>query len=155
LLGLLADANAATFPLKKLHVPLRNFTYLHDFAYTKRPTVDKDALRRKFDSSGRSAFLKHLASDPAKMNRMKKLGLADEDLEAIRDGFCPDGYQVHHKLSLDDGGDNSFANLVLIKDDPYHRAITAYQNNSTRGLKPGATKVLDWPTVNNYIYPNY
>jgi len=137
----LADANAAKLPLQGLDVPLRGFTYLHDFAYTKRPPADKAILRRKFESSGRKAFLKSLSDDPLKMDRLKKLGMSEENLERIRRGEVPLDYQVHHKLSLDDGGDNSISNLVLIRDDPYHRAITAFQNSSTRGLQPGATKL--------------
>ncbi|MGG1688404.1 HNH endonuclease signature motif containing protein [Pseudalkalibacillus sp. NRS-1564] len=31
------------------------------------------------------------------------------------------GYQVHHKLPLDDGGNNDLSNLILIKNDPNHK----------------------------------
>ena len=151
----LADPNSPRLPMRGGHVPLRNFTYLHDFAYTKRAPADKNVLRKKFDSSGRAAFLKHLANDQTKMDRMKKLGLTDVDLARIREGKCPKGYQVHHKLSLDDGGDNQFDNLVLIKDEPYHRAVTVFQNSSTSALQPGETQILDWPTVDDYFYPNF
>jgi hypothetical protein len=96
-----------------------------------------------------------LAKDPIKMERMKKLGLSDDNLNRIKQGLVPKGYQVHHKLSLDDGGDNSFSNLVVIQNDPYHLAVTVLQNGSTRALLPGQTQVLDWPTVDDYIYPNY
>lgn len=151
----LADPNALKLPMRGGNVPLRNFTYLHNFAYTKRAPADKAVLRKKFDSSGRAAFLKHLTNDQAKMDRMKRLGLTDVDLARIKEGKCPKGYQVHHKLSLDDGGDNHFDNLVLIKDEPYHRAVTVFQNSSTSALQPGQTQVLDWPTVDDYIYPNF
>ena len=35
-------------------------------------------------------------------------------------GLVPDGWQVHHKIPLDQGGTNDVENLVLIKNDPYH-----------------------------------
>jgi len=89
------------------------------------------------------------------MARMKKLGMSEDNLDRIKLGLVPKGYRVHHKLSLDDGGDNSFDNLVVIKDDPYHLSVTVLQNTSTRALAPGETQILNWPTINDYIYPNY
>jgi hypothetical protein len=151
----LADTNAPTLPLRGGYAPLRNFTYLPDFVYTKRADADRQILRKQFQNGGRAAFLQDLAADPAKMERMKNLGMSADNLDRIRQGLVPKGYQVHHKLSLDDGGDNSLSNLVLIQNDPYHLAITALQNGATRNLTPGETQILDWPTINDYIYPNY
>lgn len=59
---------------------------------------------------------------------MKDAGLSEIDILDIKDGFVPEGWQVHHKLPLDDSGDNSFENLVLIKNEPYHKVITNYPN---------------------------
>ncbi|WP_165998419.1 HNH endonuclease signature motif containing protein [Bacillus sp. Cs-700] len=47
------------------------------------------------------------------------------------------GYQVHHKLPLDDGGNNDFSNLILIENDLHHKVLTNSQKNSTKGLKVG------------------
>nr|MBP3282926.1 hypothetical protein [Treponema sp.] len=72
---------------------------------------------------------------------------------AMKEGLVPEGWQVHHKLPLDDSGDNSFDNLVLIKNEPYHKVITNYQNSVTRGLKEGDCKTVKFPIVEGSIYP--
>jgi hypothetical protein len=67
--------------------------------------------------------------------------------------LSPDGYQVHHKLPLDDGGTNDFDNLVLIKNDPYHKALTNAQKALTRDMKPGQTIEVDFPAPEGFMYP--
>lgn len=153
----LADPTAIALPMRGGHVPLRNFTYLRNFAYTKRSRADREKLRYAFGKKNgiRADFLKDLAKNPAKMARIRKLGMSEDNLDRIKVGLVPKGYRVHHKLSLDDGGDNSFDNLVIILDDPYHLSITVLQNTSVGNITPGETRVLDWPTINDYIYPNY
>ena len=71
----------------------------------------------------------------------------------MKEGLVPECWQVHHKLPLDDSGDNSFDNLVLIKNEPYHKVITNYQNSVTRGLKEGDCKTVKFPIVEGSIYP--
>lgn len=46
----------------------------------------------------------------------------------MRKGNVPLNYNVHHKLSLDDGGTNDFENLVLIENEPYHKVFTNMQS---------------------------
>lgn len=71
----------------------------------------------------------------------------------MKDGLNPKGWQVHHNLPLDDGGTNEFNNLVLIKNDPYHKAVTNEQIYLTRGLAPNQTKTINWPMFADDIYP--
>ena len=59
----------------------------------------------------------------------------------------PKGYQVHHELILDDGGTNDFSNLVLIKNEPYHKVIINYQNSIARTMKIGESKEVLWPSL--------
>lgn len=63
-------------------------------------------------------------------------------------------HTIHHNLPLDDGGTNDFANLVLIKNDPYHKAVTNEQNSQTRGLVPKQSKTINWPMFEDDIYPS-
>jgi hypothetical protein len=44
-------------------------------------------------------------------------------------------------------------NLILVRNDPYHKVITNYQNSFAKQLKPGQTKSVDWPVPNGEIYP--
>jgi len=139
-------------------------------SYTKRPPADAKALRDKFDGKvehdpttkglnprpfveNRSNFLKGLAKDPDKVKALKKAGLTDANINLMKVGGCPKGWEVHHKLPLDDGGTNAPDNLVLIKDDPYHYTVTSAQATLTKGMKPGDTKTLNWPIPPGFVYP--
>ncbi|MBM7602815.1 hypothetical protein JOC75_000785 [Metabacillus crassostreae] len=44
-------------------------------------------------------------------------------------------------------------NLVLIKNHPYHKVITNEQNSLTKGMKPGDSKIVDFPIPEGDIYP--
>ncbi|RJS53119.1 hypothetical protein CJ480_15495 [Bacillus subtilis] len=125
-----------------------------EISYTKRSPEETTKLRRKFNSSIKKQFLKGLSNDPNKVKKLKKAGLTDKDIARMKDGLNPKGYQVHHKLPLDDGGTNDMDNLILIKNDPYHKAITNEQNSLTKGLTPGETKKINWPIPNGEIYPS-
>ncbi|MED0870496.1 T7SS effector LXG polymorphic toxin [Bacillus spizizenii] len=125
-----------------------------EISYTKRSPEETAKLRRKFNSSIKKQFLKGLSNDPNKVKKLKKAGLTNKDIARMKDGLNPKGYQVHHKLPLDDGGTNDMDNLILIKNDPYHKAITNEQNSLTKGLTPGETKKINWPIPNGEIYPS-
>jgi len=122
--------------------------------YIKRTDEDREALRRKFDSSARKNFLEKIGSDPAMKKQLQQAGFDDKQIELIASGKVPSrAWQVHHKLPLDDGGDNSFDNLMLIKNDPYHQAITNLQNSVTNGMQAGDTLKLQWPVYKGFVYP--
>ncbi|MHA6529824.1 HNH endonuclease signature motif containing protein [Paenibacillus sp. BAC0078] len=124
-----------------------------EIVYTKRLPEDTAQLRREFDSTVRKKFLKEFANDSVKIEKLGKAGLSESDIARMRDGFVPKGWQVHHKLPLDAGGTNSLDNLILIKNDPYHKVITNAQNELTRGLEAGQSKKINWPIPEGDIYP--
>lgn len=107
-------------------------------------------MRKEFDSKERKYFLKDLSKNE---DELRQAGLSDDDILDMRDGYVPDGWQVHHKLPLDDSGDNSFDNLVLIKNEPYHKVITNYQNSISKGISVGESKVVEFPIPEGNIYP--
>lgn len=121
--------------------------------YTKRLPEDTAELRKAFNSTERRAFLQDLASDPNKVEQLREAGLSDTDITRIIDGKVPREWQVHHKLPIDDGGDNSFDNLLLIKNEPAHKVITNAQKELTGDLAPGQTKLIDFPVPNGFVYP--
>ena len=139
-------------PLRGNQVALPGFHNIQ-LQYTKRAEPDLIALRNKFNSSVRKNFLKKTCSDPHTLAQLKQAGFSDEDIEEIAKGIQPADYQVHHKLPLDDGGDNNFDNPVLIKNEPYHKAITNLQNTTTRGMQPGQNRTIKWPVCPGIIYP--
>lgn len=63
----------------------------------------------------------------------------------MRKGNVPLNYNVHHKLSLDDGGTNDFENLVLIENEPYHKVFTNMQSRIAKGVLVGESKITPGP----------
>jgi hypothetical protein len=137
--------------LRKATVKLPGVT-TRTLEYVKRSDEARTALRNEFENKVRKAFLKDLANDPAKLDALKKAGITDAEIAAMKNGVPPGAFQVHHKLPLDDGGTNDFGNLVLIKNDPYHLAITNEQKALTRGMKPGDSRTVEWPVPEGFVY---
>jgi len=71
----------------------------------------------------------------------------------MRKGGVPRGWEVHHKLPIDDSGTNSLDNLVLIQKHQYHKVISNYQRTFARNMKPGEKITIDFPIPDGYIYP--
>jgi len=141
-------------PLRGAMESLPGF-YNTSLSYTKRPEADLIALRNKFNSSARKNFLMKIGNDPAMVQQLKKAGFSDVEVQLIAKGKLPNRkWQVHHKLPLDDGGDNSFNNLMLIENDPYHQAITNLQNGATSGMQQNETRILQWPIYPGFVYPD-
>ena len=122
-------------------------------SYTVRDRDELARLRREFGSRDKKAFIDALLDDPEKVRQLRAAGLTDADIARMRTGRNPVGWQVHHKLPLDDGGTNDFSNLLLIKNEPYHKVLTNAQRELTRGLGVGQTRVVDFPTPPGFVYP--
>lgn len=120
--------------------------------YTKRPDGEREQLRQEFDPA-RKKFIQDMAGDPEKVEQLKKAGIGDTSIRKMQQGKVPQGWQVHHKLPLDDGGNNAEGNFVLIHSAPAHSALTTYQKQNTGTMKAGETKTLDWPIPPGTIYP--
>ena len=138
-------------PLRGTQQPLPGFYYV-PLMYTKRSTADLAALRSRFNTV-RKKFMKQLATDPTTLAQLRAAGISEAEIARAAKGGVPDGWQVHHKLPLDDGGDNAFDNLMLIENDPYHLAITNLQNQLTNNLGVGDSLPVQWPMFNGIIYP--
>lgn len=112
--------------------------------------METDKLRKAFNAKERSEFLRALGKQ---QNFLEKQGFSKIDIVKMQNGRVPNGWQVHHKLPLDDSGTNNFDNLVLIRNDPFHKVITNHQSSVTRGMKIGEVRSVEWPTMNGKIYP--
>ena len=140
------------------HVPLRGATValdgisVREINYIKRDRASYDTLRKEFRSV-RENFAKSLANDPEKVAALRKAGIDDAGLARMREGKLPDGWQVHHKVPIDDGGTNAVENLVLIKDQPFHRGLTNAQEVLVGHLTPGESARVEWPIVRGFVYP--
>lgn len=120
--------------------------------YIKRSDKEREKLRREFDSTEREKFVKKLANEQAE--NLRKAGITDDEIALMNDGLLPSkDWQVHHKRPLDDSGTNTFENLVLIRNHPYHKAITNYQNEKTRDLNENDKNILKFPIPDGMIFP--
>ena len=127
-----------------------NDVKIQEISYVKRNFTELKTLRGEFNTTVRKAFLEDLGNNA---EYLRNAGFSETDILKIQNGRVPDGWQVHHKLPLDDSGTNSFDNLVLIQNEPYHKVITNYQNSIARQMEIGAVQVVQWPMPNGNIYP--
>ena len=118
-------------------------------AEQKRVTKALEALRRKFNSSVRRNFLIYLSSN---VEALKAAGFTDAEILKMKKGEVSKKWQVHHILPLDDSGTNDFSNLVLIINDPYHKALTSYQIVNTKGFEIGVPYLIEWPVFHDPVY---
>jgi hypothetical protein len=123
-----------------------------NFVYTKRERGEYERLRSVFDSRERAGFMRQLGTTMER--ELRAAGFGDADMALIKSGRVPQGWEVHHKRPLDDGGDNSFANLVLIKSDPYHYVLSNAQKQLVGDLPVGDSRKVDFPVPSGSIYPS-
>jgi len=129
---------------------------VESFLYIRRPRNELKTLRRSFDNSERPRFLRELSGGAENIASLKRAGFNDVEIAKIQSGKLPNGkWSVHHIKPLDDGGTNAFDNLVLIKNEPYHKVITNAQNFLVRGLREGEGKMVELPMFDTKIYPNF
>lgn len=121
--------------------------------YVKRDRTEYADLRRAFDNSARGDFARNLVSSPQGIAAAKRAGLDDAAIARLAEGKIPQGFQVHHKLPLDDGGTNAFSNLVLIQNSPYHTALTNAQRALVGDLPVGGSRQVSFPVPRGSIYP--
>lgn len=132
---------------KKAHVLLEDMN-VSELNYARRDRAEYNALRREFNSSVRPNFLKSISTHPD-----APLTFDSDNLLRLADGKVPSGWQVHHKIPLDDSGTNALDNLILIQNSPYHSALSKTQAIITKDIPyNSSTKVL-WPSPNGVIYP--
>jgi len=136
---------------------LHGFRYQH-VEYQKKDRELYKSERASFSKADRSKWLKAIAS--SNYNELKQAGFSDKQINLMKDkGRAPLGYQVHHRIPLDDGGTNDFKNLILIRDNVEHRSIHGYYNPAELQIKlmsegDMAQVALPVPPSNAIVYPN-
>jgi len=130
-----------------------NDVEVREINYTRRSRETLDELRKKFDSSVRRNYLKSVGNDPERVEVMKAAGLTDAQITKVAQGGVPKGYNVHHKIPIDDGGTNDFDNLVLIRNNSEHYTITNAQRDLTSHIPYGETVKIKFPVPPSFLYP--
>jgi type VI secretion system effector, Hcp1 family len=127
---------------------LLNDVTIQEINYIRRNPADTEILRKEFNSTIRKSFLIDLAKKSNITNHF-----TPEEVLRMSNGIVPQNYNVHHKLPLDDSGTNNFENLVLIKNEPYHKVLTNMQSAVARKIPFGENKVTPWAIPSGSIYP--
>ena len=135
---------------------------LKEVKYTVPSKAERVAKREEFngikDADGnvvvegvRSKFLKMLANEHADLLK-ERLGLTDYQIEGMRKGFGPKGYNVHHKLALHGGGKNEFSNFILTPLYPHDQWHHDVMDAQLLGIRDGQTRVIKIPYTDEMIY---
>lgn len=137
---------------------LAGFRY-ERISYTRRSDRDHyKALRSEFDRKERAEWLKEIGTH--RRTELIAAGISTKEVDRMaKDGKVPEGYQVHHRIPLDDGGTNSRDNFIIIRNDIEHRALHGYYNPAElriRLLAYGETAeiALPVPPKDTLVYPN-
>ena len=140
-----------------------NFDTVHGMKLTEMdyyvpPLEERKQRRREFDGDRengvegmRSKFLKMLVSTQEKV-LVERLGLTQTDLDGMRKGFTPNGFNVHHKLPLHGGGKNEFSNFILTPlypHDQWHKDIIEKQ---AEGIATYKVRKILIPWTDDMIY---
>uniref|UniRef100_UPI000A58BA62 HNH endonuclease signature motif containing protein n=2 Tax=Aliivibrio fischeri TaxID=668 RepID=UPI000A58BA62 len=152
--GKLIDDSAGKFigKYKGKDIELDNIS-INTINYKKRDREEYTQLRKEFDNSIRKNYLTDLSKNSEVVLQLKSHGVKDIEIAKLANGKVPRGYQVHHKIPLDDGGTNNYENLVLIRNSPEHSVFTTYQKQQTSNLSVGSDVSVQWPSPNGSVYP--
>lgn len=152
-----ADQRAGKFSFDTIHG-----LKLKEVEYTVPPLAERKAKRAAFnggrDKDGnligggaRAIFLQMLARDHEK-ELVEKLGLTERDLDGMRHGYTPNGFNVHHKLSLHGGGKNEISNFILTPLYPHDQFHHDVIDPQLIGIKEGETRKILIPWTDEMIY---
>ena len=92
-----------------------NFTEM----YRTRPAYEVAALRSEFGGL-KPSFLRDFAESPEAAARMADGEFTSSQISDMARGKLPADYEIHHKLPIFRGGDNSFSNFDLMTKS-FHR----------------------------------
>lgn len=121
-----------------------------EYEYRKRNRREYADMKGQF-TTARAKFLAELAQFHG--DELKAWGIRDAEIEAMHEGYVPEGFSVHHIKPLDStGGTNEFKNLVLIPQKPYHDDIHAYLSPQVAGIKVSRSRVVRLPIVKGPIF---
>lgn len=138
------NAQAGKFPFTEI-----NGFKLKEVEWTV-PDKQTRNRRRKAFNSVRKEFLKHIGAtmEPA----LRDLGLNDKQIEQIKKGHAPVGYNVHHKLPIHGGGKNEFSNLILMPIKPHDELHHKVMDPQVAQMQTGASKKVMIPWTDDMVY---
>ncbi len=115
------------------------------------PKAEREAMRLEFEQEKRAEFIKFLANTQKKA--LLAAGITEKQIEGMKNGYTPHGFNTHHKLPIFGGGTNDFSNLVLIRREPYHDMMHYHLiNPQVRGLQENQQKTVSIPNPETPVF---
>jgi hypothetical protein len=109
--------------------------------YEKRMPGEHTQPRYEFDRSVRSDFFKRLSDNKKLLKKLLKgKKLLENDIQRLKDGKVPDGYQVRHMKSKGSYGTDKCKNLKLV------------QNTSCHQIEPAQFTIKKHKSLGDYLY---
>jgi hypothetical protein len=132
---------------------------------TKVSAAQNDHIWNEFNGTGQFAgqtpkkveFIKWLATAKRDELMQSPGNFSAELLDQMAiTGELPSGmgqfYQIHHKIPREFGGTNDFDNLMIIRQDPYHAALSREIQLLTPGMSAGHTVEVMIPIFQGKIF---
>lgn len=115
------------------------------------PKAEREAMRLEFEMEKRAAFIKYLAE--TQQEALKRAGITRKQLEGMKKGFTPHGFNTHHKVPIYGGGTNDFSNLVLVPREPWHDMMHYHLiNPQTKGMQEGESRQIVIPDSKTPVF---
>ena len=130
------------------------FTEINGFKLKEVEWTVPDSKTRKRRRSAfgkvREEFLKHIGAtmEPA----LRDMGLTDKQIEQVKKGTAPNGYNVHHKLPIHGGGQNVFSNLILMPIKPHDELHHKVMDPQVAQMQTGDSKKVMIPWTDDMVY---
>ncbi len=138
------NAQAGKFPFTEI-----NGFKLKEVEWTVPDKKTRKRRRNGFESV-RKEFLKHIGAtmEPT----LRDLGLTDKQIEQVKKGHAPVGYNVHHKLPIHGGGLNEFSNLILMPIRPHDELHHKVMDPQVAQMQTGDSKKVLIPWTDDMVY---
>ena len=152
----LRSSQQSATPVEK---PYKNGKPLKDFlgipckkvTFKIPPKEEREAMRLEFEMEKRAEFVKYLAK--TQKDALIQAGITPKQIEGMKKGFTPHGFNTHHKLPIYGGGTNDFSNLVLVRREPWHDMMHYHLiNPQTKGIQEGQSRQIVIPDPKTPVF---
>lgn len=131
-----------------------SFDEIHGFKLKEVDWVVPDLKvrkqKRKAFNGVRKSFLLEIGRTHEK--ELQDLGMTKKQIDLIKEGKVPVGFNVHHKLPIHGGGQNEFSNLILMPCKQHNDLHQIVLDPQVERMDAGASKKVMLPWSNDMVF---